>query len=77
MSPTPPEPARRLLLELARGEARARRCPSCAGPLVTGELELREMELDRAVVEVTCRRCRARVRMVLRPDASGSGTVGP
>jgi uncharacterized protein with PIN domain len=68
MSPTPPEPAHRLLLELARRELETRRCPGCGGSLATCRLELREVERDRALVEVVCRQCGRQAGMVLCPD---------
>jgi DNA-directed RNA polymerase subunit RPC12/RpoP len=68
MSPVPPEPARRLLLELARREAETRRCPGCGGSLAACGLELREVELDRALVGVTCPSCGRQATVVLRPE---------
>ncbi|TAN31698.1 hypothetical protein EPN29_10775 [bacterium] len=65
-----------LLLRIVQEEVRSKACPACAAPLADCEMNLREPELDRVVVEVACRSCERTLLMTIAPDGeSGVATV--
>ncbi len=66
-----PSPAQGLVLELVRASAGSVPCPGCGQPLRDCRLELRQVELDRIAVEMTCPRCQHTGVITVRPQTQG------
>ena len=65
----PGSPGFDLMLRIVEEEVRAKRCPECAGSLADCEINLRDLELDRVVAEVSCHRCNRTVLMTIAPES--------
>jgi uncharacterized Zn finger protein len=70
-TPTPPDAARDLLLQVVRTEAEERPCPACGRALDGCELIVDTMELDRIVVQVTCAVCGGVTQLHVTPSEDG------
>jgi predicted RNA-binding Zn-ribbon protein involved in translation (DUF1610 family) len=66
-----PSPAQGLVLELVRASAASMPCPWCRRLLRDCRLALRQVELDRITVEVTCPHCGHADVITVCPQAQG------
>lgn len=68
-------PGIELLLRVVRAQLERARCRGCGAALSDSPMALVERRDEAVVVELTCRSCKEKVRLELRPE-SDAGVAG-